>query len=77
MSGANLIEADLRGADMSRANLSKADLCGADMSKANLKEAIYDTTTRWPDGFDPVSAGASEVDQKLPDETSVDESGQT
>jgi uncharacterized protein YjbI with pentapeptide repeats len=51
------------------ANLSGANLCGADLSAANmddsaeqeqtvLKLARFDEFTKWPDGFDPIAAGA-------------------
>ena len=43
--GANLVDANLSGADLYRANLAEANLSGA-----NLK-------TIWPMGFDPVAAG--------------------
>jgi hypothetical protein len=68
LGGANLCSADLRGADLSGANLYGADLSdanlgGADLSgatliSADLNGAIYDSLTRWPDDFDPMSAGA-------------------
>jgi len=43
-----LIGADLRGADLS----------GADLDSAILENTTYDEETRWPEGFDPVAAGA-------------------
>ncbi len=71
---ANLSWADLRKANLSEtklsnAKLSKSDLSGADLSKADLSEAIlseakytknskYIRDTMWPEGFDPVAAGA-------------------
>ena len=36
-----------------------ADLKGANLKGANLKGAIADKDTRWPEGFDPVAAGAT------------------
>lgn len=71
--GADLSKADLMGANLCRANLSGAnlsearlifsylmgtDLSGANLNKADLKEAKYDQATMWPDGFDPIAAGA-------------------
>ena len=50
---ADLYEANLYGADLYRANLYRADLCRAD-----LRGATYDKYTNWPDGFDPIKAGA-------------------
>jgi uncharacterized protein YjbI with pentapeptide repeats len=68
LGGANLCSADLRGADLSGANLLGADLSdahleGADLSGATLIDtdlggALYDSFTRWPDGFDPMASGA-------------------
>ena len=60
-------DADLRGADLSEAEVSgtsfrSARLEGADMQCKMLQgiriPATYDKSTRWPDGFDPVQAGA-------------------
>lgn len=48
LQGANLQDADLRGADLRGANLRRAD----------LNESIFDETTHWPNGFDPLEAGA-------------------
>ncbi len=46
-------------------NFSKADVRGASfrgvyakLSDTNFRGAIYDNDTTWPDGFDPVAAGA-------------------
>lgn len=73
LSGADLSKADLIGANLCRANLSGAnlsearlifsflmgaDLSGANLNKADLKEAKYDQKTKWPEGFDPIAAGA-------------------
>ena len=46
--GAILTGADLTGADLRRANLTWAALTGTH----------YDEHTQWPEGFDPVAAGA-------------------
>ena len=67
-----LTEANLRGANLAGANLSwtllDADLTGADLTdaklyKADLTGAKYSSTTRWPEGFDPIAAGAILVDE--------------
>lgn len=64
-------DADLRGADISGAVVTKADferarLEGADMRcqfSENLRiPAVFDDQTRWPEGFDPVAAGAIKID---------------
>jgi len=54
---ANLRKADLRKADLSFANLRGADLREADLSEATLSEAIADSKTKFPDGFDAKGAG--------------------
>ena len=63
--GSNLSGADLRGAILAEACLEWTDLSGADLSGAALREALYNKKTVWPDGFDPVQAGAILV--KWPD----------
>ena len=74
LAGAKLRVADLSGANLSEATLSWADLSWANLEGANLREAIYDNATKWPDGFDPVAAGARNDDQNLPNEVNTDES---
>lgn len=61
--GANLCNANLSGTNLSEARLIFSYLMGANLSKANLnntdlREAKYDQKTIWPDGFDPMAAGA-------------------
>jgi len=53
-----LREADLRGANLSNAYLEGADLSFTKLSEAKLFGAMYSTDTIWPEGFDPVAAGA-------------------
>lgn len=55
---ADLLNAKLRSADLLGADLGGADLRGADLTQAYLKYAAYDKRTLWPEGFDPVAAGA-------------------
>lgn len=74
LAGANLRRANLSGADLRRASLggldtdvrraflAGADLRGADLGGANFSEATYNSTTRWPDGFNPEAAGAEKQD---------------
>ena len=54
----NLLDADLWGANLSGANLSLANLYLAKLNGANLTGARYNADTTWPEGFDPVAAGA-------------------
>lgn len=68
LSATNLSEADLSGADLSGADLTGADVSGAKLHKAtlhgvNLCVISYDDTTTWPEGFDPVAAGAGMLDE--------------
>ena len=58
LAGANLKGANLNGANLAGANLLNADLSGADLNSAKLSGAFYDIQTKWPDGFDPIKAGA-------------------
>jgi ABC-type multidrug transport system fused ATPase/permease subunit len=69
MSWEDLIKACLSGAHVSKANmvmacLSVADMKKADMSKVDMSRAKYTKNAKdirdtiWPDGFDPVAAGA-------------------
>ncbi|HEU5085105.1 MAG TPA: pentapeptide repeat-containing protein [Acidimicrobiales bacterium] len=66
---ADLSGADLRGADLTGTSLLEADLCGADLrgvdlratrqlAMANLRQIRSDRTTKWPQGFAPVTDGA-------------------
>jgi uncharacterized protein YjbI with pentapeptide repeats len=48
----SLFKVDLRGADLSQTNLSDVDLASA----------YFCNTTLWPPGFDPVDAGAINLD---------------
>lgn len=70
--GANLNGANLKGANLSGAILIAADMSNfvsnsgvfwqtleaANLDGANLNGAYYSTHTQWPDGFDPITAGA-------------------
>jgi uncharacterized protein YjbI with pentapeptide repeats len=62
LSGANLRGANLRGANLRGANLRGADLRNADLSEASLEnanatQAIYNSATKFPIGFDPIKQG--------------------
>jgi uncharacterized protein YjbI with pentapeptide repeats len=49
-------------ANLSGAVLWGANLSGADLTGANLSGAKYNADTTWPEGFDPVAAGAELVE---------------
>jgi uncharacterized protein YjbI with pentapeptide repeats len=61
---ADLRGATLSGSDMNSARLTGADLRGADLRRTtdlgtgDLTGARYNAQTRWPQGFNPVKAGA-------------------
>jgi len=68
---ANLCGAVLCGANLDRADVREADLYAADLTGASVRGAAFDGATyrshgddqtRWPEGFDPVAAGAVRVD---------------
>ncbi|MDA0166010.1 pentapeptide repeat-containing protein [Solirubrobacter ginsenosidimutans] len=59
LSGANLANASLTRADLSASHLDGARFGGADFRSARLGNARYDSDTVWPNGFDPVAAGAA------------------
>jgi hypothetical protein len=46
-------------ANLPRSDLRGADLRGCTIDDVHLRGARYDKQTRWPDGFDPVAAGAA------------------
>ncbi len=58
--GANLRTATLESTSFSQARLEGADFTGSDLSRAEVR-ATYDDSTIWPEGFDPVTAGAVHV----------------
>ena len=63
LSNAFLLHANFSGAIMRNADLSGAALFDANLSNTNLdtvdlEEALYDTDTIWPKGFDPAARGA-------------------
>lgn len=63
LQNANFTNANLTGADFSSSSHDNTDLRGADLSTAKLEGAkfthtIYDDSTKWPEGFDPLASGA-------------------
>jgi hypothetical protein len=68
LNGADLSKAYLKGGYLYKVNLSGVNLEGANLEGANLKEtnlegtnlsgAKYNEYTIWPEGFDPIQAGA-------------------
>lgn len=79
---ADLAGADLHGADLSYGRLQDVDLCGADLRAARLEGAmlagaLYDSFTRWPDGFDPGPAGALNADPEAAQTGPIDMAAET
>jgi uncharacterized protein YjbI with pentapeptide repeats len=64
LTGVDLSGAFLKNANLAGADLSAADLTGAVLDGAQLARAKYTKITRWPDGFDPVAAGAVLVEEQ-------------
>ena len=68
LSGANLSlthfwdvvlkDADLTEANLRNATFSCVDLREANLTRAHLHDASFDEKTQWPQGFDPIKAGA-------------------
>jgi hypothetical protein len=74
--GANLVMVDLRDADLrgtvmkgidpkarSFAEVERSSPVMAELTQVKLRGAKYDSETKWPDGFDPVGAGAIRVER--------------
>ena len=62
LTGANLTDVNLRNATVRGAVFTGVDLTGADLFGADLTESWFDNATIWPQGFDPIAAGALNVD---------------
>lgn len=58
LSGLRWGSADLTRATLQGSNLEGADLREARLEGADLRGAIYDSQTRWPEGFNPEAHGA-------------------
>ena len=54
---------------MTRANLIGADLSSALLGNTAFEAVLYSTTTRWPESFNPVRAGAIFVEPAIHQET--------
>jgi len=64
--GADLRWADLRGANLRGANLRRANLSGAKLAGADLRDALYDSQTQWPEGFDADFEGVKLTEEPEP-----------
>lgn len=62
LSGADFTGARLEGAALAQADLRGADLSSVDLGGATLTDAVADSTTRWPPGFDHRAAGVIVTD---------------
>jgi uncharacterized protein YjbI with pentapeptide repeats len=54
--GASFADADLTGSSLERADVRGADFSSACLGRAKLSHATYDEQTRWPQGFQPLTA---------------------
>ena len=64
----HFVNASLANTDLRGANLSGANLTGATLSQTRFDgETTYDRFTRFPEGFDPVAAGLTLTETRLPD----------
>ena len=55
---ANLTRANLQDANFSGGNLDHANLTGADLTGTDFTDAWFNSKTKWPEGFDPLTIGA-------------------
>ena len=53
--GAKLIGANLRDANFSKVILDHAKLTGADLTGTDFTDAWFNSKTKWPEGFDPLT----------------------
>lgn len=58
---ANLTGVDLTEADLTNADLHNAILTGTDLENTDISGAKFTEDTVWPDGFNPIEAGAIKV----------------
>ena len=58
LDGACLANTSLRSAYLRNARLCGADLTGACLDQADLQGTIYNSQTKWPQGYDVESSGA-------------------
>ncbi len=63
--GANLRGADLAGTILTHADLRGADLSEANLAGANLEGCLHDSSTVWPDGFNPRRSLQRSEDREL------------
>ena len=60
--------------DLKETNLIGVDLSASDLTSAQLTGAIFDNTTIWPNGFDPIAAGAINNDPNSGTDNNTDSS---
>tara|TARA_B100001093_G_C26795511_1_gene1000890 strand:- start:24 stop:1286 length:1263 start_codon:yes stop_codon:yes gene_type:complete len=51
----------IQNTNLTHSNLRGVDFSTAQLKNINLRDAIYDKTTKWPKGFDPIKYGAIEI----------------
>lgn len=58
LSGADLTWANMEGAKMGEVDRDNSLMRAAKIGNANIQNAVYNSITQWPPGFDPERAGA-------------------
>ena len=74
LSGTNAMLALIGNIDLRETNLIGVDLSASDLTSAQLTGAIFDNTTIWPNGFDPIAAGAINNDPNSGTDNQTDSS---
>ena len=72
LTGANFSNAILSGTGLLHSNLAGCNLVGADLSTANfdstttMTDCLFDDTTLFPSGFDPINFGLKDINAPTP-----------
>ena len=72
--GTNAVLSLIGNIDLRETNLIGVDLSASDLTSAQLTGAIFDNTTIWPNGFDPIAAGAINNDPNSGTDNQTDSS---
>lgn len=65
----NFSNTQFRNTEIVNSKLSGADFSSADLSGVTLNLSTFDCATKWPEGFDPVKAGAQNTEGTCNDYT--------
>jgi len=64
LDGLEAHRAILAGQDLTVSSLFGANMNGTRLNEAKLSGALYDDSTRWPEGFEPSEFGAIKIGAK-------------